>query len=105
MRIFGLQRAHHRDGGIGFVMHAEHDLHRAGIILGEKAFQIARQVRLALMQRLEDGDGGLWRGALCGALHEAADQHGGQQRIAVPTSAMAAKHPADIRKKRIMSTF
>ena len=40
MRIVGLQRAHHRDGRIGFVMHAEHDLHRAGIILGEEAFQI-----------------------------------------------------------------
>ena len=57
MRIAGLQRFDHGDGGIVFVMDAEHDLDRAGIILGEEAFQIFRQAGLAQMQGLEDGDG------------------------------------------------
>ena len=38
-------------------MHAEHDLHRAGIVLGEEGLQIVLQVGIAQVQRLEDGDG------------------------------------------------
>jgi hypothetical protein len=81
LRIFGLQGAHNLDRGISFIMHAKNDLQRTVIILGEKRLQVARQIRLALMQRLEDGDSRTVARLVLRRLHEAADQHRGQHGV------------------------
>ena len=49
---------HDFDSRVGAIADAEHDLHRARIILHAKARQIGVQTRLGAVQRLEDGDGG-----------------------------------------------
>jgi len=45
--IFRLQCLHHIDGGIGLIMHAEHNLDRGGKILGKETFQIFLQPRFS----------------------------------------------------------
>ena len=75
-------------------MRAENDLHRAGIGVVENRFQVARQIRLVLVQRLENGDGGMMRRRGCRAVHKALRQQSGQQGIARANHCDGAKRPA-----------
>ncbi len=66
MGIFGLQRPHHFNRGIALIMRAEKDLHRAVIDPGRKSLEIARQLRLALMQQQRMVTAGLSARIPCG---------------------------------------
>ena len=63
VRIGALERAHDRDRSVGGVVDAEHDLHRAGVVLIAEALQVLAQAVLGPVQRLQEGDG---RGEGCG---------------------------------------
>ena len=55
MRIGALQLAHHRDGPVGGVVHAEDDLHRSGVVLPTEGLKVVVEPLLTTVQGLEDG--------------------------------------------------
>ncbi len=76
------------------IMHAEHDLDLARIILGEKAFQILGQARLPQMQGLQDGYRGIGGRDRITGPHEAARQKGSRQGIACADKRKTGKKAA-----------
>jgi hypothetical protein len=101
MRIFGLKRTHHGHRGIILVMHTEYDLDGAAVIQSKEGLEIAREVRLTLVKRLQNGDRGTWRGRAVGGSHEPAGQYRGEEGIARAHHCGGREAPADIQQKRM----
>ena len=82
-RLCFLQVLDDRDGAIVGILHPEHDLNGAGIVLAAERGEVVEQSRLVAVQRLEDGDRRRGAGARTGRLRcRAGDQNRGRDQIA-----------------------
>ncbi len=95
VRVAGAQRLDHGDGGIVCALDAAEKLDRAGIVLGEEAFQVFQEAGLGAMERLEQGYG-VGAFGWCRTCGEEATEHDcGGKHVEGTDRPKRQQHPAD----------